>query len=192
MKSSLKGERGRGRGGQGFLSLQEREVCQNCRRKVGRRPLFRSCAPLKKMEVSLRNHRTWDHVLAPACRVLLRPILFGAFKWGARKKNGGVSEGEDSRQSINLDGRQERERRKGRGGKKRKEGRSRLAQESSRVPSGIALWLTTDIPATQEREREFLQHVALRTRLILTRLPVLHLKGVKYLSPMCKNMVLNE
>ena len=117
---------------------------------------------------------------------------------GARKKNGGVSEGEDSRQSINLDGRQERERRKGKEagreeeGKKRKEGRSRLAQESSRVPSGIALWLTTDIPATQEREREFLQHVALRTRLILTRLPVLHLKGVKYLSPMCKNMVLNE
>ena len=41
-------ERGRGRGGQGFLSLREREVCQNCRRKVSRRPLFRSCAPLKK------------------------------------------------------------------------------------------------------------------------------------------------
>ena len=159
---------------------------------------FQKLRPFEKMEVSLKNHRTWDHVLAPACRVLLRPILFGAFKWGARKKNGGVSEGEDSRQSINLDGRQERERRKGKEagreeeGKKRKEGRSRLAQESSRVPSGIALWLTTDIPATQEREREFLQHVALRTRLILTRLPVLHLKGVKYLSPMCKNMVLNE
>ena len=85
---------------------------------------FQKLRPFEKMEVSLKNHRTWDHVLAPACRVLLRPILFGAFKWGARKKNGGVSEGEDSRQSINLDGRQERERRKGKeGGKQgRREG----------------------------------------------------------------------
>ena len=103
---------------------------------------FQKLRPFEKMEVSLKNHRTWDHVLAPACRVLLRPILFGAFKWGARKKNGGVSEGEDSRQSINLDGRQERERRKGEEGRKEgrkeggkpKEGRSRLAQEFFKSP----------------------------------------------------------
>ena len=45
---------------------------------------------------------TWDHVPGPACRLLRRPILFGAFKWGARKKNGErVSEGGRERTADN-------------------------------------------------------------------------------------------